>query len=188
MSPHTSLGGDVSATTFWDDVFVPDDRLIGEVNGGWAALSGALASERVLIGASVMRAHRTFDRLIDLIRRSPDAVLAGRRADVRREVGRVAVRLQAARALVNRAVRTIADGPGPAAPIAKIAATELAEDLNATAIALLGPDALYEWGVDGAVGDGYFDAGLRGSIMSVIAGGTGDIQRNLVARSIGLPR
>ena len=188
VSPHTSLAGDVSATTFWDDVFVGDDRVIGEVNAGWTALTQALASERVLIGASVMRAHRAFDRLIDLIRRSPESILAGRRGSVRHEMSRLAVRLQAARSLVELAVRAMADGPGPAAPMAKVAATELAEDLNATAVALLGPDSLYEWGVAGGVGDGYFDSGLRSSIMSVIAGGTGDIQRNLIARSIGLPR
>ena len=190
VSPHTSLGGDVSATTYWDDVFIPDDRLVGEVNGGWAALTTALAGERVLIGASVMRAHRAFDMLVDLIIGQPDAVLPGRRAGLRHEIGRVAVRLQAARALVNRAVRAITTGAGglAEAPMAKITATELAEDLNATAIALLGPGALYGWGTDGAVGDGYFEDGLRASIMGVVAGGTGDIQRNLVARGMGLPR
>jgi alkylation response protein AidB-like acyl-CoA dehydrogenase len=190
VSPHTSLAGDVSATTFWDDVFVPDGRLIGEVDAGWAALMGALAGERVLIGASVMRAHRAFDRLVDLVAGSPDTVVPNQRADYRRQIGRVAVRLQAARALVNIAVRAMTDGVSSrtAPPMAKIAATELAEDLNATAIAILGPDALYEWGVDGALGDGYFDDGLRASIMGVIAGGTGDIQRNLIARGLGLPK
>jgi len=190
VSPHTALGGDVSATTFWDDVFVPDNRVIGEVNAGWAALTGALAGERVLIGASVMRAHRVFDRLIDLVSQNPELVVPGRRADFRSEIGRLAVRLQAARALVNRAVHEITNGSGSrtAPPMAKIAATELAEDLNASAISLLGPNALYAWGVEGAVGDGYFEDGVRASIMGVIAGGTGDIQRNLVARGLGLPK
>ncbi|MCS5734546.1 acyl-CoA dehydrogenase [Herbiconiux daphne] len=190
VSPHTALGGDVSATTFWDDVFVPDSRVIGEVNGGWAALTQALAGERVLIGASVMRGHRAFDRLLDILRSTPDVVVPGHRSDYRAEAGRIAVRLQAARSLVNLAVRGIVNGSASrvAPPMAKIAATELAEDLNATALALLGPDALYQWGVDGAVGDGYFEDGLRASIMGVIAGGTGDIQRNLVARGLGLPK
>lgn len=190
VSPHTSLAGDVSATTFWDDVFIPEDRLIGEENAGWAALSEALAGERVLIGASVMRAHRAFDRLIDLIGSNPESIVPNRRADVHHEIGRLAVRLQAARALVTIAVRAMTDGHGSrtAPPMAKIAATELAEDLNATAVALLGPDALYDWGIDGAAGDGYFEDGLRASLMGVIAGGTGDIQRNIVARGLGLPR
>ncbi len=91
---------------------------------------------------------------------------------------------------MNKAVRTSTTGTGKGteASMAKIAATELTEDLNATAISLLGPDALYEWDVEGAVGNGHFEHGLRGSIMGVIAGGTGDIQRNIVARGMGLPR
>jgi alkylation response protein AidB-like acyl-CoA dehydrogenase len=190
VSPHTSLAGNVSATTYWDNVFVPDERLIGEVDAGWAALAEALAAERVLIGSTVMRAHRAFDRLVALVAGSPDVVPPNRRADVRREIGRVAVRLQGARALVDNAVRatTTGTGTGGEASMAKIAATELAEDLNATAVGLLGPDALYEWDVEGAVGNGFFEHGLRGSIMGVIAGGTGDIQRNIVARGMGLPR
>jgi len=87
-------------------------------------------------------------------------------------------------------VHTIASGSAShtEVSIAKIAATEFSEDLHASGIALLGPDAVYAWGVDGAIGDGYFEDGLRSSIMGVIAGGTGDIQRNLVARGLGLPR
>ncbi len=188
VSPHTSLGGDVSATTFWDDVFVPDSRLIGEENEGWAALMTALASERVLIGAAVMRTHRAFDRLLGLLRAQPEAVIPRRRAQYVSEIGRLAIELQAARALVNRAVREITSGASGSAPMAKIAATEMAENLNATAVALLGPDALYGWGVEGASGDGYFEDGLRVSMMGVIAGGTGDIQRNMLARTLGLPK
>jgi alkylation response protein AidB-like acyl-CoA dehydrogenase len=187
---HRSLGGDISATTFWDEVFVPDERLVGEPHKGWAALSAALAGERVLIGASVMRVHRAFERLVALVRERPEVVVPARRDDLRSEIGRLAVRLQAARALVDAALRAVAAGEGARteAPMAKILATELAEDLNASAIALLGPDALYAWGTGGAAGDGWFEDGLRSSIMGVVAGGTGDIQRNLVARGMGLPR
>jgi alkylation response protein AidB-like acyl-CoA dehydrogenase len=190
VAEHRSLGGEISATTFWDDVFVPDDRLVGEAGQGWAALRAALAHERVLIGASVMKVRRELDRLVETAAKEPAAVLPGRRRDLRSEIGRLAVELQAARSLVNAAVRETTTGSGgtAVAPMAKVIATELAEDLNATAVALLGPDALYEHGVPDAVGDGYFEDGLRASIMGVIAGGTSDIQRNLIARSMGLPR
>ncbi len=190
VQEHRSFGGDVSATTFWDDVFVPDSRLIGAENHGWMALSAALAGERVLIGASVMKTHRTFDLLVDLLREHPDLLVPARGDHVRYEIGRLAVRLQAARALVNAAVRAMASGAGARteAPMAKVMATELAEDLNAAAISLLGPDSLVGFGVNAAVGDGCFEEGLRSSIMGVIAGGTGDIQRNLIARGMGLPR
>ena len=190
VQEHRSLGGEVSATTFWDDVFVPDDRLVGQSEQGWSALSAALAAERVLIGASVMKVRRAFDRLVAIAVEDPDRILPARRGDVRSELGRLAVGLQAARGLVNAAVRAMTTGAGgrTEAPMAKVMATELAEELNATAISLLGPASLLEYGVAGAVGDGAFEDGLRGSIMGVVAGGTGDIQRNLIARGMGLPR
>jgi alkylation response protein AidB-like acyl-CoA dehydrogenase len=187
-SVHTSLAGNQSATSFWDDVFVPDDRLVGRAGEGWSALGAALASERVLIGSNAMRSLRLLERLVQILRSGHDVVAESRRERVAEDLGRVAVRLHAARALVNRAIRGVVTGTGTAAgaAMAKVAATELGEDLNATAVALLGPDALLKWGVEGAVGAGYFEDGLRASIMGVIAGGTGDIQRNIIARGIGL--
>lgn len=190
VQQHRSLGGDVAATTFWDDVFVPEERLVGEENKGWAALAAALAGERVLIGASVMKAHRAFEILVDIVRADPDSIVPMRRPEAVRTLGALATRLQAARTLVNSAVGAMTAGKGGRveAPMAKILATELAEDLHATAISLLGPDALYGFETPDAVGGGWFEEGVRSSIMGVIAGGTGDIQRNLVARGMGLPR
>lgn len=190
VQEHRSLGGEISATTFWDDVFVPDHRLVGQAGEGWAALRAALAHERVLIGASVMKVRRDLDRLVETATKESTAIPAGHRGDLRTEIGRLAVEVQAARSLVNAAVRQTTSGSrGRAeAPMAKVMATELAEELHATAIALLGPDALCGYGAPGAVGDGYFEDGLRASIMGVIAGGTSDIQRNLIARAMGLPR
>lgn len=190
VAEHRSLGGEISATTFWDDVFAPDDQLTGEPGKGWAALSAALVGERVLIGASVMKLRRDLGRLREIVSKEPSAVLPGRRAAVRDDIGRLAVELQAARSLVNAAVRETTTGSSgrAEASMAKVMATELAEELHATEVALLGPDALYGFGVPATVGDGYFEDGLRVSIMGVIADGTGDIQRNLIARAMGLPR
>ena len=163
---------------------------MGQAGEGWTALRAALAHERVLIGASVMKVRRDLDRLVETATKESTAIPAGRRGDLRTEIGRLAVEVQAARSLVNAAVRQTTSGSrGRAeAPMAKVMATELAEELHATAIALLGPDALCGYGSPGAVGDGYFEDGLRASIMGVIAGGTNDIQRNLIARAMGLPR
>jgi alkylation response protein AidB-like acyl-CoA dehydrogenase len=137
-----------------------------------------------------MKVRRDLDRLVETVTKEPSAVLAPRRADLRTEIGRLAVAVQAARSLVIAAVRegTTGSGAQAEAPMAKVMATELAEELHATAVAVLGPDALCAYGAPGTAGDGYFEDGLRSSIMGVIAGGTSDIQRNLIARAMGLPR
>jgi alkylation response protein AidB-like acyl-CoA dehydrogenase len=69
--------------------------------------------------------------------------------------------------------------------MAKVAAGEAAEAFGEAALDILGPDAALA--PDG-LASGPFEKGLRLSIMYVVAGGTNDIQRNLIARGLGLPR
>jgi alkylation response protein AidB-like acyl-CoA dehydrogenase len=72
--------------------------------------------------------------------------------------------------------------------MAKITAGELAEDFGECALRILGSRFALGAGVQGAPAEGLFEYGLRESIMQVVGGGTGDIQRTLVARLMGLPR
>jgi hypothetical protein len=58
------------------------------------------------------------------------------------------------------------------------------EDLCEAALHILGPRAALSAGTAG----GTFEHGARISIKSVVGGGTNDIQRNLIARGLGLPR
>jgi alkylation response protein AidB-like acyl-CoA dehydrogenase len=64
--------------------------------------------------------------------------------------------------------------------MAKIMGAELYEDLSQRGIELLGPAAARAGTV--------FDYGLRMSVMYVVGGGTNDVLRNVLARSLGLPR
>jgi alkylation response protein AidB-like acyl-CoA dehydrogenase len=74
------------------------------------------------------------------------------------------------------------------APMAKIVAGELAEDFGEAALRILGPVAALSEGVHGVPAHGMFESFLRTSIMMVVGGGTGDIQRTLIARSLGMGR
>jgi alkylation response protein AidB-like acyl-CoA dehydrogenase len=64
--------------------------------------------------------------------------------------------------------------------MAKIVGAEVYEELCEAALDLLGPRA--------ALAGSTFESGVRLSIKSVVGGGTNDIQRNLIGRSLGLPR
>ncbi|OMQ14061.1 hypothetical protein A7K94_0219300, partial [Modestobacter sp. VKM Ac-2676] len=82
----------------------------------------------------------------------------------------------------------LGDGGGVAtAPMAKIVGSELEEEFGEAVLRLLGPAAALAEGPNAGSPE-TFDSALRYSIMSVVAGGTNDIQRNLVARALGLPR
>ncbi len=181
IQEHTGLSGEISCTTFLDGVRVPDTARVGEVNGGWKVITDALAGERVVMGGVAAHVHRQLDHLLDELRGDVD--LTGPRGSaVRRRVTELAARLQAARILVTHSVRATAGGGGARleAPMAKIVGSEVHEDLCETALEILGPRA--------ALAGGPFEVGARLSIKDVVGGGTNDIQRNLIARHLGLPR
>ena len=178
LQQHVGLSGEIACTTFFDGVRVPDAARIGDVNGGWKVITGALADERVVMGGVTADVHRQFDELLEALRRDPER--AGPRGSaVRARITGLAARLQAARILVNASVRAGAGGARREAPMAKIVGAEVYEDLCEAALDILGTQAALA---------GTFELGVRLSIKYVVGGGTNDIQRNLIARGIGLPR
>src|SRR5258708_26097725 len=55
--------------TFFDDVRVGADALVGEVNGGWEVLTGSLGTERAFVGAAILtKLARQFEEFCDHIR------------------------------------------------------------------------------------------------------------------------
>jgi alkylation response protein AidB-like acyl-CoA dehydrogenase len=180
VQQHVGLSGEVSCTTFFEGVRVPDTARVGEVNGGWKVITDALAAERVVMGGVTAHVHRQFDELLDELRRDPGR--AGQPGSaVRARLTGLAARLQAARILVNASVRATARGGGARreAPMAKIVGADVYEDLSEAALDILGTKAALA---------GTFELGMRLSIKYVVGGGTNDIQRNLIARDIGLLR
>ncbi len=181
LQPHVALSGEVSCSTFFDDVRIPDTARVGQINGGWEVITDALAGERTVMAGVAADVHRQFDELLAELRRDPDRAGA-RGSAVRARLTELAARLQAARILVNNSLRATAAGGGARreAPMAKIVAGELYEDLCEAGLDILGPQA--------ALAGSSFERGVRISIKSVVGGGTNDIQRNLIAHSLGLPR
>ncbi len=189
MQPHTALSGEISCSTFFDDVRVPQDALVGQVNEGWTVVTHALAAERIVMAGHAAALHRQLDEMLATARVDPDTTLGPRGSAHRQRVSELAARLQGARLLLHRGIAAAAEGGGGwlEAPMAKLLTGELAESLGEATLEILGPAAALGAGVPGAPGGGAFEYGLRLSIMYVIGGGTADIQRNLIARALGLP-
>ena len=57
---------------FLDDVFLPDDAVVGEVDGGWAVAMGTLAFERVAIATGRVNTTKAVDDLVAEIRLMTD--------------------------------------------------------------------------------------------------------------------
>ncbi|MDA8043957.1 MAG: acyl-CoA dehydrogenase [Actinomycetota bacterium] len=162
---------------FLNDVFVPDDQVVGPVNGGWAVARSTLSNERVTIGG--------FDRFsgVDLVG-IYDA--AGAPPGTMGAVAEILATSQAARLVdLRRAQKAISGSElGPEGNITKLVQAELGHAYAQVTLDLLGAESVFEEG-PGAVAAALNLNGRRTSI----AGGTSEITRNQIAeRLLGLPR
>ena len=171
VRPIPQLDGEPGfAEVFLDNVFVPDEDVLGEPGDGWRVAMSTAGNERGLSLRSPGRFCAAADRLVSLWRESRDPIL--RDAVVDAWIGAQAYRLHVFAAL-DRPV-------GAEASITKLFWSELDLKLHETALDLLGPQAE----LAGPWLDGYLFA-LAGPIYA----GTNEIQRNVVAeRLLGLPR
>ncbi|HEV3367535.1 MAG TPA: acyl-CoA dehydrogenase family protein [Acidimicrobiales bacterium] len=187
VRPIPQLDGETGfAEIFFDDVFVPDDQVLGGVGQGWNVAMATAGSERGLSLRSPARYCEAASRLVALYRQrlATDPVGAGRSADavarawMDAEVYRLGTLWTATRVLDGGSV-------GPEASANKIHWSETDLAIHRAALDLLGPGAeLHGGGTDAPWLDGYLFA-LAGPIYA----GTNEIQRNVVAeRMLGLPR
>jgi alkylation response protein AidB-like acyl-CoA dehydrogenase len=182
VRPIRQLDGEPGfAEVFFDDVFVPDAHVLGDVGQGWKVAMSTTTSERGLTLRSPGRFMASADRLVDLARRTPDPdpVLV---ADVIEawmdaDAYRLYVQSTALEALAGRPV-------GPESSANKLFWSQLDVRLHETALRLLAGRATLTAGVDARWLDGFLF-----SLAGPIYAGTNEVQRNVVAeRVLGLPR
>lgn len=174
------------AEIFFEDVFVPDDQVLGGVGQGWNVAMATAGSERGLSLRSPARYTEAAARLVALYgeRLLVDPDRATRSADA---VAQAWMDAEAYRLNTLWAATRVLDGGsvGPEASANKIHWSETDLGIHRAALALLGTDAeVLGGGPEAAWLDGYLFA-LAGPIYA----GTNEIQRNVVAeRMLGLPR
>jgi alkylation response protein AidB-like acyl-CoA dehydrogenase len=166
---------------FFDDVFVPDSDVVGDVNRGWLVARATLGNERISIGGgSSGTLAFTCDDLVKLLDSAPAAAAA---AHVR-EAGAVIADFHTLRLLnLRRASRAIAGAePGPEGNVTKLVLAEQSQRLTELGMELAGTAAVL----------GQMPRLLLsylGGRAITIAGGTSEISRNTIAeRILGLPR
>ncbi len=166
---------------FFNDVFVPDDDVVGPVDGGWTVARATLGNESVSIGGGAGGMTTSYKMFFGPLRAHATR-LAGGRA----RVGRYIARSEATELLNLRSAHRAISGssPGPEGNITKLVLSELRQEAASVLGALAGPEAVY------ADGD---SEEVALSILSAralsIAGGTSEIKRNQIGeRILGLPR
>jgi alkylation response protein AidB-like acyl-CoA dehydrogenase len=178
VRPLREITGDAMFNeVFFDDVFVPDDDVVGEVNGGWGVARTTLGNERVSIGGGMM-GGAAFELIPLLTKHAPDD------AGLWREAGRLLADEMALSAVNLRQVaRAVAGGqPGPEGAVTKVITSQHLQRASELSLRILGPSA-----VDGSEPKSTNSYLLVRSMT--IAGGTTEIGKNVIAeRILGLPR
>ncbi|WP_197378911.1 acyl-CoA dehydrogenase family protein [Mycolicibacterium mengxianglii] len=176
VRPIAQLGGDTGfGEIFLDDVFVPDEDVIGAPNEGWKAAMSTSSNERGMSLRSPARFLAPAERLVGLWKENPDPAFADRVADAW-------IKAQAYRLHTFGTVTRVAGGGelGAESSVTKVFWSDLDVDIHQTALDLRG--------ADGELADSWTE-GYLFALGGPIYAGTNEIQRNIIAeRLLGLPR
>ncbi|MFO1536947.1 MAG: acyl-CoA dehydrogenase family protein [Actinomycetota bacterium] len=168
---------------FFDDVRVPADAILGPEHEGWRVAMTTLNHERGGVARLPLGTRQKVADLFAAAREAPGRA-GGRAADdpaLRQLLARVYLEAELLKLVSERAISGELHGRalGPEASIAKLVWSETDQHIGEVAAAVLGPDA----------GTGRWGRDRVGSRQATIAGGTTQINKNIIAqRVLGLPR
>jgi alkylation response protein AidB-like acyl-CoA dehydrogenase len=190
-TPLPTIAGDITSSTFYEDVRVPAANLVGAENQGWKLITNQLNHERV----AICPASGLSRSLIEVRRWAQEHRLE----DGRRVIDHEWVQISLAKAhakvdvlkLFNWKVAWASDkGLNPAdASATKVYGTELALEVYGLLLETVGQAGYLVEGSPGAVLRGRLENQARGQTIFTFGGGTNEIQRDIVAMiGLGMPR
>ena len=194
VKPLVQITGDRGFNeVFFEDVRVPKKNLVGAKNQGWQVAVTTLAFERSSIGSSSSRETMASVReLATLAKALPRGNgTAWDDSDVRQQIAQFACEAAALRYTNMRNLTRKLKGlpPGPEGSGAKLVVSDLILRTAKFAMELLGPYSQFEQDAPFALAAGKWSHRMLGSRLMTIAGGTSEIQRNIIGeRVLGLPK
>jgi len=184
--------GNATSATYYDNVRVPREMLVGELHGGWKLITSQLNHERLGLGAWADKVFAPFRRVL-LWAKAPDE--QGRRAIdepwVRRALADCYVRLEAQRTLNFRIAADVEAGHMDVslASTAKVYGSETVIEVLRLLTEVVGAGALVRGGSAASALLGELEYESRAATISTFGGGTNELQRELIAQfGLGMPR
>lgn len=171
--------------TFYDDIRVPRQNVIGEVNGGWKLITSQLNHERVALAAMTVIGSKQFQRVVKTLQSTGRAG-----PDISARVGDLYCRLQAMLLLNLRTASQIEQGQLDVALASGakfkniLSLIEVLREL----LELVDEDALVRFGSDDAIYGGDLERDYRNAQISTVGGGVLEVMRCMVANfGLGMP-
>jgi alkylation response protein AidB-like acyl-CoA dehydrogenase len=176
---------------FFDNVRVPVGNRVGEENRGWYVGMATMDFERSALSGSAAQ-RRTYEDLVRFVRDADGGNGVGiNRAVARNALGECGIEIEVSRMLSLRVLSMQQQGqvPNYEASIAKMFSSELSQRLARLGTRILGMYGGLRRGSPSARLRGDFAESYMQTVPSTIAGGSSEIQRNIIAtRGLGLPR
>src|SRR3954466_9739773 len=184
ITPIKTLGGEETNELHLDNVRVPESALVGVDGNGWTQLMAGLNFERVILAASALGlAQRSFDDALAYAKeRKQFGRPIGAFQAIQHKFADLATDLAQARLLVRWVARMTDEDPSRMLPqeasMVKLSTTELAKRCALEGMQIMG-------------GYGYaseypMERYLRAAVVTTIYGGTSEIQKNIIAKTLGL--
>jgi 3-oxocholest-4-en-26-oyl-CoA dehydrogenase alpha subunit len=189
--PLATIVGDITSSTFYEDVRVSAENLVGGENQGWKLITNQLNHERVAIcPASGLLRSLTEVRRWAQGHRLRDGRTVMDHEWVQISLARVHAKVEVLK-LLNWKVAWASDrGLNPAdASATKVYGTELALEVYRLLLDVVGQAGYLAEGSPGAVLRGRLEQQARGQTIFTFGGGTNEVQRDIIAMiGLGMPR
>ena len=179
-----TMGGREVNDMFFTDCHVPEERVVGRPDHAWMQLMAGLNNERLIIAAQALgMAERAFEDVLGYVKeRKQFGKTIGSFQTIAHRLADLATEIEATRHLVYGVAETVQANPDKMLPreasMAKLKATETAKRTALEGMQMMG-------------GYGYateydMERHVRHTVVTTIYGGSSEIQREIISRSLGL--
>jgi len=191
VTPIRIMGGGRTNATYYDNVRVPIDNLVGEENGGWSLITNQLNHERVAIAPAGWVVRR-LNEVVEWAKSTPTPD-GGRVIDqewVQINLARVRARLEYLRLLNWKVAWSATVGTvSPAdASATKVFGTEFFPEAYRLLMEIIGPESALRDEQSAKLRD-RLESTYQGTLVLTFGGGTNEVQRDLISMfGLGFPR
>jgi len=192
-SPIECLNGGRTFVSYYQDVKVPVDDVVGRENGGWSLITAQLNHERIGLAAFSSYGRVLVERTIEWAKqtRGPDGLALAEQPHVRRNLAEAYALVEAVQVQNRRMAWELEAGrlhPANASAV-KVYGTESLIEVYRLLMDVVGPAGALRRGSAGALLAGELESEYRSCIINTFGGGVNEVQREIVAMlGLGLPR